>query len=106
MTTSWRSGGRFLVPLFVLLILSAGALPALAQAGADRSQAFLQQTQATAKNAWGLLSTIGSVVVGGGALISLAMGMYRGQWGQAAISFVAGAAGLLSIWGVGQALGY
>ncbi len=49
---------------------------------------------------------IGSVVIGGGAIISLAAGMYRGQWGQAAISFVAGAAGLLSIWGVGQALGF
>jgi hypothetical protein len=32
--------------------------------------------------------------------------MYQGKWGQAAISFVAGAAGLLSIWGIGQALGY
>jgi hypothetical protein len=83
-----------------------GSLEAGAQATPDKSAAFLQQTQATAKNAWGLLSTIGSVVIGGGALISLGMGMYRGQWGQAAISFVAGAAGLLSIWGVGQALGY
>ena len=99
------------VPVWVVLVavlglsLLGGALEARAQ-GADKSAAFLQQTQATAKSAWGLLSMIGSVVVGGGALVSLAMGMYKGQWGQAAISFVAGAAGLLSIWGVGQALGY
>jgi hypothetical protein len=92
--------------LFVILVgtfVFAWAGEASAQ---DKSKLFLEQTQTTAKNAWGLLSTIATVVVGGGALISLAAGMYQGKWGQAAISFVAGAAGLLSIWGIGQALGY
>jgi hypothetical protein len=88
----------------VALLLSAP--DALAAQSRDPSAQFLNQTKETARNAWALLSTIGSVVIGGGALISLAAGMYRGQWGQAAISFVAGAAGLLSIWGVGQALGF
>jgi hypothetical protein len=67
---------------------------------------FFQQTKATAKNGWNILSTIGTVVVGGGALISLAAGMYKGNWGQAAISFVAGAAGLMALWGIGQTLNF
>jgi hypothetical protein len=72
----------------------------------DHTAAFLQQTQATASQGWGLISSIGSVVIGGGALIGLAAGMYQGKWGHAAISFVAGAAGLLTLWGFGKALGF
>ena len=91
----------------LVLVVSLLALATAANAqNADQSSQFLAQTKETAKHGWGLLSMIGSVVIGGGALISLAAGMYRGQWGQAAISFVAGAAGLLSIWGVGQVLGF
>jgi hypothetical protein len=86
-------------------VLVTGALDALA-ADTDRTAAFLQQTQATASQGWGLISSIGSVVIGGGALIGLAAGMYQGKWGHAAISFVAGAAGLLTLWGFGKALGF
>ncbi|HXX93387.1 MAG TPA: hypothetical protein VEN81_07120 [Planctomycetota bacterium] len=87
---------------------AAGVLVALAGRALadDHTAAFLQQTQATAAQGWGLISTIGSVVIGGGALIGLAAGMYQGKWGHAAISFVAGAAGLLTLWGFGKALGF
>lgn len=95
--------GLFSLVLVVSLLAFATVVDAQ---NADQSSQFLAQTKETAKHGWGLLSMIGSVVIGGGALISLAAGMYRGQWGQAAISFVAGAAGLLSIWGVGQVLGF
>ncbi len=98
-----RTLGRWLV-LSGVLALSLAALAA--DASAQDPTKFLSETKETAKHGWGLLSTIGSVVIGGGALISLAAGMYQGKWGQAAISFVAGAAGLLSIWGVGAALGF
>jgi len=87
------------------LVLVTGALDVQAQAQ-DRTAAFLQQTQTTASQGWGLISSIGSVVIGGGALIGLAAGMYQGKWGHAAISFVAGAAGLLTLWGFGKALGF
>ena len=72
----------------------------------DHTAAFLEQTKTTASQGWGLISSIGSVVIGGGALIGLAAGMYQGKWGHAAISFVAGAAGLLTLWGFGKALGF
>jgi hypothetical protein len=72
----------------------------------DHTAAFLEQTRTTAAQGWALISTIGSVVIGGGALIGLAAGMYQGKWGHAAISFVAGAAGLLTLWGLGKALGF
>lgn len=72
----------------------------------DHTAAFLEQTKATASQGWNLISMIGSVVIGGGALIGLAAGMYQGKWGHAAISFVAGAAGLLTLWGFGKALGF
>src|SRR5688572_26827730 len=88
--------------LVVTLALLATAVPAEAQ---DPTK-FLAETKNTAKQGWNLLSTIGSVVIGGGAVISLAAGMYQGRWGQAAISFVAGAAGLLSLWGIGTVLGF
>ena len=39
-------------------------------------------------------------------ILGLAAGMYQGKWGHAAISFVAGAAGLLTLWGFGKALGF
>ncbi|HLY11310.1 MAG TPA: hypothetical protein VKW04_18555 [Planctomycetota bacterium] len=84
-------------------VVIGGALDAGAQ---DRTAAFLEQTKTTASQGWGLISTIGSVVIGGGALIGLAAGMYQGKWGHAAISFVAGAAGLLTLWGFGKALGF
>lgn len=84
-------------------ILCSGGLEAGAQ---DRTAAFLEQTRTTASQGWGLISSIGSVVIGGGALIGLAAGMYQGKWGHAAISFVAGAAGLLTLWGFGKALGF
>ncbi len=103
-----RAGSRVPWGMFALVFafsIFAFATGANAQ-NQDQSVQFLNQTKETAKHGWGLLSMIGSVVIGGGAIISLAAGMYRGQWGQAAISFVAGAAGLLSIWGVGQALGF
>jgi hypothetical protein len=96
---------------WIVLGMSAGLLmlallgPAHAQSGTP-GDTFFQQTKATAKNGWTILSTIGTVVVGGGALISLAAGMYKGNWGQAAISFVAGAAGLMALWGIGQALNF
>ena len=98
---------KVLVQMVVVavLILAVAAFAADASAAQDPSR-FLAQTKDTAKQGWGLLSTIGSVVIGGGALVSLAAGMYQGRWGQAAIAFVAGAAGLLSIWGVGTALGF
>lgn len=89
-----------------------GVLAALAVLGtvtdvhAQDPTRFLAETKNTAKQGWNLLSTIGSVVIGGGALVSLAAGMYQGKWGQAAISFVAGAAGLLTLWGVGTVLGF
>lgn len=85
-----------------VLVVLAAAMDAQAQ---DPTK-FLAETKNTAKQGWSLLSTIGSVVIGGGALVSLAAGMYQGKWGQAAISFVAGAAGLLSLWGVGTVLGF
>jgi glycerate-2-kinase len=84
------------------LAVLAAALEAEAQDPAK----FLAQTRETARQGWGLLNTIGSVVIGGGALVSLAAGMYQGRWGQAAISFVAGAAGLLALWGIGAVLGF
>jgi len=87
----------------LLVVVAAASLHAQAASGSP-ADTFFQQTKQTAKTGWSLLSTIGTVVVGGGALISLASGMYKGNWGQAAISFVAGAAGLLMLWGVGQAL--
>ena len=88
-----------------VLAIAVAAFAADASAAQDPTR-FLAQTKDTAKQGWGLLSSIGSVVIGGGALVSLAAGMYQGRWGQAAISFVAGAAGLLSIWGVGTVLGF
>lgn len=91
--------------LYVGLLVLTVAAEAHAQAGTP-GDTFFQQTKATAKNGWTILSTIGTVVVGGGALISLAAGMYKGNWGQAAISFVAGAAGLMALWGIGQALNF
>lgn len=91
--------------MYVGLLVLAGAAEAHAQAGTP-GDAFFQQTKATAKNGWTILSTIGTVVVGGGALISLAAGMYKGNWGQAAISFVAGASGLMALWGIGQTLNF
>lgn len=93
------------IPLVIFaLTLCSGVMPdAWAQ---DRTAAFLEQTKTTASQGWGLISTIGSVVIGGGALIGLAAGMYQGKWGHAAISFVAGAAGLLTLWGFGKALGF
>jgi hypothetical protein len=95
--------------MYVGLLVLAGAAEAYAQApaaGGTPGDTFFQQTKATAKNGWTILSTIGTVVVGGGALISLAAGMYKGNWGQAAISFVAGAAGLMALWGIGQTLNF
>ena len=95
--------------MYVTFWLFGVALQAQAQAQAPAgspADTFFQQTKQTAKTGWSLLSTIGTVVVGGGALISLAAGMYKGNWGQAAISFVAGAAGLMALWGVGQALNF
>lgn len=97
--TSLNKGA--LAVLAVLVILTAVSI-----AEAQDPTKFLAQTKETAKQGWGLLSTIGSVVIGGGALISLAAGMYQGRWGQAAISFVAGAAGLLTLWGLGTVLGF
>ena len=88
-----------------VLVLTVAAFAADATVAQDPTR-FLAQTKDTAKQGWGLLSTIGSVVIGGGALVSLAAGMDQGRWGQAAISFVAGAAGLLPIWSVGTALGF
>lgn len=85
------------------IVLGFGCLDAHAQ---DRTAAFLEQTKTTASQGWSLISSIGSVVIGGGALIGLAAGMYQGKWGHAAISFVAGAAGLLTLWGFGKALGF
>jgi hypothetical protein len=90
-------------PVVLGLVLVSGVLDAQAQ---DRTAAFLEQTKTTASQGWGLISSIGSVVIGGGALIGLAAGMYQGKWGHAAISFVAGAAGLLTLWGFGKALGF
>ena len=98
--TAWLVMGMYLG-----IILLAGAVEVHAQAGTP-GDTFFQQTKATAKNGWTILSTIGTVVVGGGALISLAAGMYKGNWGQAAISFVAGAAGLMALWGIGQTLNF
>src|SRR4051812_39476974 len=99
-----RNAGMWGLGSLVLgLVLVAGALDAQAQ---DRTAAFLEQTRTTASQGWGLISSIGSVVIGGGALIGLAAGMYQGKWGHAAISFVAGAAGLLTLWGFGKALGF
>lgn len=89
--------------LMFAVILCCGAHDACAQ---DRTAAFLEQTKTTASQGWDLISRIGSVVIGGGALIGLAAGMYQGKWGHAAISFVAGAAGLLTLWGFGKALGF
>ncbi len=94
----WTLGGAVFAVAFW-----AGILEAHAQ---DHTAAFLEQTKATASQGWGLISSIGSVVIGGGALIGLAAGMYQGKWGHAAISFVAGAAGLLTLWGFGKALGF
>lgn len=93
--------------MYVGLLLLAGAAEAHAQAPAGTpGDTFFQQTKATAKNGWTILSTIGTVVVGGGALVSLAAGMYKGNWGQAAISFVAGASGLMALWAIGQSLNF
>ena len=93
-----------------LALVAVGVALALgvpeAYAQQDHTAQFLQQTQATASQGWSLISSIGSVVIGGGALIGLAAGMYQGKWGHAAISFVAGAAGLLTMWGFGKALGF
>lgn len=89
-----------------LLVLGVAAEAHAQGASGNPGDTFFQQTKQTAKTGWSLLSTIGTVVVGGGALISLAAGMYKGNWGQAAISFVAGAAGLMMLWGVGQALSF
>jgi hypothetical protein len=98
----WLSLGLYVV----LLILGPATLAHAQGASGNPADTFFQQTKQTAKTGWSLLSTIGTVVVGGGALISLAAGMYKGNWGQAAISFVAGAAGLMMLWGVGQALNF
>jgi hypothetical protein len=93
--------------MYVGLLVLGSALEAHAQAASgSQSDAFFQQTKQTAKTGWTLLSSIGTVVVGGGALISLAAGMYKGNWGQAAIAFVAGAAGLMALWGVGQVMNF
>ena len=64
--------------VLAVLVVFAVASPAEAQ---DPTK-FLAQTKETAKQGWGLLTTIGSVVIGGGALISLAAGMYQGRWGR------------------------
>jgi hypothetical protein len=93
----------FAVIVLAVIFCSAGLE---AHASDDHTAAFLEQTKATASQGWNLISTIGSVVIGGGALIGLAAGMYQGKWGHAAISFVAGAAGLLTLWGFGKALGF
>ncbi len=99
--TAWLVLGMYLG-----LFLVAGAVELHAQASNTPGDTFFQQTKATAKNGWTILSSIGTVVVGGGAMISLAAGMYKGNWGQAAISFVAGAAGLMALWGIGQTLNF
>ena len=90
------------------LVLACLAVPAFAQSGLPGTPAdsFLQTTKATAKTGWNMLTMLGTVVVGGGSLVSLSMGMYKGNWGQAAISIVAGAAGLFFLWGAGQAFGF
>ncbi len=98
--------GWLILGMYLGLFVVAGAVDLHAQATGTPGDMFFQQTKATAKNGWTILSTIGTVVVGGGALISLAAGMYKGNWGQAAISFVAGAAGLMALWGIGQALNF
>lgn len=99
---TWASSA-WLSAAVIVIVLGFGGLDAHAQ---DRTAAFLEQTKTTASQGWALISTIGSVVIGGGALIGLAAGMYQGKWGHAAISFVAGAAGLLTLWGFGKALGF
>jgi len=94
----------FALALFTLVLgIEATAQSSLQGTPAD---SFLQTTRATAKTGWNMLTMLGTVVVGGGALVSLAMGMYKGNWGQAAISIVAGAAGLFFLWGAGQAFGF
>ncbi|HVR85774.1 MAG TPA: hypothetical protein VMU54_15760 [Planctomycetota bacterium] len=92
---------------FVFLVACLGP-DAWAQSSLQGTPAdsFLQTTKATAKTGWNMLTTLGTVVVGGGSLVSLSMGMYKGNWGQAAISIVAGAAGLFFLWGAGQAFGF
>ena len=99
---TWGAAGWCCAAVFAM-VLAFGCLDAHAQ---DRTAAFLEQTKTTASQGWSLISSIGSVVIGGGALIGLAAGMYQGKWGHAAISFVAGAAGLLTLWGFGKALGF
>jgi hypothetical protein len=103
-----KSSAWIVLGLYVGLVVLAGASEVHAQAvgAGSPGDTFFQQTKATAKNGWSILSTIGTVVVGGGALISLAAGMYKGNWGQAAISFVAGAAGLMALWAIGQSLNF
>lgn len=92
--------------MFLGVLAALVVLGAVTEVHAQDPTKFLAETKNTAKQGWNLLSTIGSVVIGGGALVSLAAGMYQGKWGQAAISFVAGAAGLLTLWGVGTVLGF
>ena len=92
--------------MYVGLLMLTGVAEAQAPGAGTPGDTFFQQTKATAKNGWTILSTIGTVVVGGGALVSLAAGMYKGNWGQAAISFVAGAAGLMALWAIGQSLSF
>jgi hypothetical protein len=101
MTRKWAAWALGIAVMAGILVLSARGVEAQ-----DRTAAFLEQTKTTASQGWGLLSSIGTVVIGGGALIGLAAGMYQGKWGHAAISFVAGAAGLLTLWGFGKVLGF
>jgi hypothetical protein len=65
-----KPGLRTLVT-FVLLLAFVG-LEALAQSNLSGTPAdsFLQTTKATAKTGWNMLTMLGTVVVGGGALVS------------------------------------
>jgi hypothetical protein len=101
MTRTWVKWSLGMAGVAVIFLLAVPGAEAQ-----DRTAAFLEQTKTTASQGWGLLSSIGTVVIGGGALIGLAAGMYQGKWGHAAISFVAGAAGLLTLWGFGKVLGF
>jgi hypothetical protein len=108
-TVNKKNGNRQLLALLSFGLLTAClGLDAFAQSNLQGTPAesFLQTTKATAKTGWNMLTMLGTVVVGGGALVSLSMGMYKGNWGQAAISIVAGAAGLFFLWGAGQAFGF
>ena len=92
-----------------ILLVGFVALHFLAFAGdsyamQDRTEAFKNTTKQLGKDVWDIIKIIGGGIIGGGAIVGVGAGMYRGNWTQAGLSFGVGAAGLLGMWALESVL--